>query len=149
MNIGHAIGATRRGVDASSPALDWRSSPLARGVEFDSILKSRREETSAEERARSAAENFVAQSLVLPVLKSLREQNQAAPPFAPGDYEKNIGSLFDMHLADEIVGASNFPIVDAVARNLLSTSGADVASDQAEQGGSRHEQVNHQTSNLG
>lgn len=76
-------------------------------------------EQSPEQRARSAAEEFVAQALVFPILKLMRETNQAAAPFAPGDYEKSIGSLHDVETAARIVRASNFPLVDAVARNLL------------------------------
>jgi hypothetical protein len=112
-------------------------SAMERPVEFDSILRKARGAQDAKSQARQAAEEFVAQSLVLPILKSIREQNQAAPPFGPGPYEQNIGSLFDMEVATRLVKAQRFPIVDAVARNLLREKAtAPSAIGAKEQGGS-------------
>jgi hypothetical protein len=115
---------------ASSSALlspfSAASPPILPDGSFESILTSARD-TAPEALARRSAEEFVAQSLVLPVLKSLREQNDAAPPFAPGPYEKNIASLYDMEIASRLVRAQRFPIVDAVARNLLEKRGTDPA----------------------
>ncbi len=109
--------------------------PIA--TEFDSILRRARASDDPREQARHAAEEFVAQVLVLPVLKSIREQNQAAPPFAPGPYERSIGSLFDMEVASRMVRAQRLGIVDAVARNLLREGKTSPAATGAEeQGGS-------------
>lgn len=78
--------------------------------------------------ARSAAEQFVATSLVLPVLAHMREHNNAAPPFAPTQAERHFGAMLDGELADRIVKASNFPIVERLARDLQqNTPGAETA----------------------
>lgn len=82
------------------------------------------ESTTAEERAEEAARKLVATTLVEPILKEARENNRAAPPFAPTQAEKQFGSLLDHRLANEIVSASNFPIVERLARDVLQTSGS-------------------------
>ena len=76
-----------------------------------------------EERARSAAEDFVATSLVEPLLKSVREANEAPAPWGPSDVEKSFGSLMDADRARQIVRSSSFGIVDRLARDLLQASG--------------------------
>lgn len=81
-------------------------------------------EQSAESRARHAAEEFVSIALVQPILSSLRESNHAAPPFAPSEVERKFGPLLDAEVARRIVTRSDFPIVKAVARNLLKQSSA-------------------------
>jgi Rod binding domain-containing protein len=57
---------------------------------------------------------------VQPMLKLLRDSNNAAPPFAPGPAEKQFRSLMDVELAQRIVNSANFPLVDALARRLKS-----------------------------
>ncbi|HBS28459.1 MAG TPA: hypothetical protein DEB06_03185, partial [Phycisphaerales bacterium] len=74
---------------------------------------------ASERTARRTAEEFVASSLVLPVLKALREQNNAAAPFAPGAGEKMFGPLLDDEIAVRISQAQRFPLVDRLARDLL------------------------------
>ncbi|MFN0010749.1 MAG: hypothetical protein ACKVS8_03800 [Phycisphaerales bacterium] len=74
-------------------------------------------------RARTAAQDFVAIAFVGPVLKGLRDANNAAPPFAPGPAEKQFGALMDQQMARQVVRASHFPLVDRVARDLLRTGG--------------------------
>ena len=69
--------------------------------------------------AREAAEKLVAQTLILPVLKQLRESNEAAPPFAPTEGEKQFGALMDQQIAEDITKAAGFPLVDRLARDLL------------------------------
>lgn len=131
VNVG-AMGLSGRVAlgDLGSPVKGTRA-------EFESILRTTRGAADPESEARKAAEEFVAQSLVLPILKSIREQNQAAPPFGPGPYEQNIGSLFDMEIASRLVRAQRFDIVDAVARNLLRQSQVSpMESGDQEQGGS-------------
>lgn len=73
----------------------------------------------AEERARDTAERLVAQTLVLPVLRQVRESNEAAAPFAPGEGEKQFGALLDERIAEDITKAAGFPLVDRLARDLL------------------------------
>jgi Rod binding domain-containing protein len=69
--------------------------------------------------AREGAQDFVAVTLVQPLLKQLRESNHAAPPFAPSSGELQFRAMMDAQISQRIVRASSFPIVDVVARNLM------------------------------
>jgi Rod binding domain-containing protein len=71
-----------------------------------------------EAKARRAAEQFVSTALIQPILKQLRESSSAAPPFAPTQGEKQFQGLIDTELAQRMVRASNFPIVDRIAEQL-------------------------------
>lgn len=73
----------------------------------------------AEARAKAAAQDFVATALIQPILKSLRESTNAAPPFAPGPAEKQFRGMMDAQLSKQIAQASRFPLVDRLARDLL------------------------------
>jgi Rod binding domain-containing protein len=79
---------------------------------------------SPEGKARKAAEDMVSLSLIEPTLKMLRESNNAAAPFAPGDVEKAFGPLLDQAISQRIVRASGFGIVDRLASDLLKHGGA-------------------------
>jgi Rod binding domain-containing protein len=81
-----------------------------------------REGRSDAARAREAAEKLISTTLVEPVLKQLRESNNAVAPFAPTQGEKQFGALLDHRLAHDIVKSANFPMVDRLARNLLNTA---------------------------
>jgi Rod binding domain-containing protein len=72
-----------------------------------------------EEQAREAAEDFVSISFVQPVLAQLRSTNTAAAPFTPTRGEQQFQSMADAQLARKIVRASQFPLVDRLARDLL------------------------------
>lgn len=85
---------------------------------FEAALEKAQRGESPEEALRKDAERFIAGALVYPVLKQLRETNNAAAPFAPGEAEKSFGWMFDQHIADEIVSSQNFPLVDAVMRTI-------------------------------
>ena len=82
---------------------------------------------SAPDRARDTAEQFVTQTLILPLLKQLRANNQAAPPFAPTQAERQFGALQDAETAQRIAHASRFPLVDRLAQDLLRKAGFDAA----------------------
>lgn len=82
-----------------------------------------REGRTETEKAREAAEKLVSTTLIEPVLKQLRESNNAAEPFAPTEGEKQFGALLDHRLAHDIVKAANFPMVDRLARDLLKFRG--------------------------
>ncbi len=75
----------------------------------------------ADTQARDAAEQLVAVVLIEPIFKLMRESNQAAPPFAPTNGEKQFRSMLDAKLAHEITSAARFPLVDRLARDLRST----------------------------
>lgn len=70
--------------------------------------------------ARRSAEQFVSMALVQPLLKQLRESNHTAPPFAPSQGEKQFQSLMDAEVAQRMVRAAHFPLVDRLARDMLS-----------------------------
>jgi Rod binding domain-containing protein len=75
------------------------------------------------ERARDVAEQYVSIALVQPLLKQLRETSNAASPFAPTQAEKQFRALGDADLAQRIVRAKQFPLVDRLARDLLKGGG--------------------------
>ncbi len=66
-----------------------------------------------------AAQEFVSVALVQPILKQMRQANQAPPPFGPGEGEKNFAHLADAQIARRIVESSNFGVVNAVEHQLL------------------------------
>lgn len=68
--------------------------------------------------ARVAAEQFVAATFLQPILKEIRSQNRAAPPFGPTDAEKALGPMMDAQLADRMVKASQFGLVERIASDL-------------------------------
>jgi Rod binding domain-containing protein len=74
-------------------------------------------------RAREVAEQYVSIALVQPLLKQLRETSNAAPPFAPTQAEKQFRALTDADLAQRIVKAKQFPLVDRLAHDLLKRGG--------------------------
>ncbi len=77
---------------------------------------------SDEQRAREAAEDFVAVAFVQPVLKQLRESDRSAAPFNQGPAEKQFRSMMDAAMAKQMVRASNFPLVERVAEQTLKTA---------------------------
>ncbi len=94
--------------------------PLGSGA---SLLKGSPGAGSAQGKAREAAEQLVAIGLVQPVLKELRESNRASPPFAPSQGERQFRALLDAELAQRIVRAARFPLVERLARELLTAGG--------------------------
>lgn len=77
----------------------------------------------AYQKTHEAAEELVSGALVKPILAELRETNQAAPPFAPGRWEKTFGPLLDEEISARIVRSSRFPLVETMTRQLLSRDG--------------------------
>lgn len=94
-----------------------------------------------EEQARAAAEQFVSVALIQPLLSQLRGSNQAAPPFAPTQGEKQFQSMFDASIAQQITRAKRFPLVDRLTDDLLKRvrgrqSGAETQSPESDGSGS-------------
>lgn len=83
------------------------------------------ETKTPEQKAREAAEQLVATALVQPVLKQLRDTNNAAEPFKPNSAEKSFGQMMDAELSQRIVGARGWALVDRVADMLLKRGGLD------------------------
>ncbi len=100
-----------------APGLPWRAKSQ---TDFVALLgRSVDRGRSEEEAARDAAEQFVSIGLVQPLLAQLRSTNQAAPPFAPSNSEKQFQSLMDANIARQITHAEHFPLVDAIAGVLI------------------------------
>ena len=74
--------------------------------------------TEPEDEARRAAEQFVAAVFIQPILKEMRAQNHAPAPFGPTEGEKALAPLVDAQLADRIVRAQQFGLVDRIAHDL-------------------------------
>jgi hypothetical protein len=60
---------------------------------------------------------LVASALVLPALATLRESPFREGPFAPGDAERRFGPLLDQAVADRVVQAARFPLIDALVKH--------------------------------
>lgn len=68
---------------------------------------------------RDQSRKLVAEAFIRPLLAQIREQNNAAAPFAPGDAEKRFGPLIDQAVADSMTRPDRFPMVKAVERSML------------------------------
>jgi Rod binding domain-containing protein len=113
-------------VSSGKPWLPERSSDLKKAQEsFLSVLGKKTNETplTPAAKARDVAEQYVSIALVQPLLKQLRETSNAAPPFAPTQAEKQFRALTDADLAQRIVRAKQFPLIDRLARDLLKRGG--------------------------
>ena len=77
------------------------------------------EQDALYEKIHGMAEELVSGAFVRPVLAKMRETNQAAPPFAPGLYEKTFGPLLDTEISQQIVRSSKFLLVDAMTDQLM------------------------------
>jgi Rod binding domain-containing protein len=85
---------------------------------FSSALGQATDLRRGAESPREAAEQLVSVAFVQPLLKLMRESNRAAPPWAPTQGEKMFGNLADAELAQRLVRASRFPLVDRIERDL-------------------------------
>lgn len=121
----------RAGALAGDAALFGRGASRSSPSDFAAVLGKVQQgaDEDAAAFARRSAENFVAIGLVQPLLKQMRESNHAAPPFAPTEAEKQFQGLADAELAQRMVHASRFPVVDKIAERLMerSRSGAQAA----------------------
>lgn len=90
---------------------------------FDEALARARQSSTTDLRpeaddAQRSAEEFVGLTLVLPLLKQMRESAEAPPPWGPSQAEKQMQAMADVHTATAIARGSNLPIVDRIARDL-------------------------------
>lgn len=117
---------------ATPAASPWPGSPLFgsrladRQDSFAAILAradAGRADRNPERAARDAAEQFVSVTLVQPILAQLRSSNSAAPPFAPSRGERQFQAMMDAHIAQNVVRAAQFPLVDRLARQMLAAQG--------------------------
>ena len=89
---------------------------------FEQLIE-RAKAGAPEAEIRQAAEQLVSATFIVPVLSQIREPNNAAPPFAPTQGEKQFGAILDQRVADEIVKSSRLPIVDRLTRDFASRAG--------------------------
>ncbi len=117
---GRFMNITRRGADGGSDP-----SSLAGRQESFSQMISREANAGTltkEQKARRTAEQFVASSLVEPILKQMRESSNVAPPFGPSQAEKQFRALLDTQIARNLVKRAHWPVVDRVAADLAKRS---------------------------
>ncbi len=89
-----------------------------RGASFAEALQ-KEAQTHGRSAARQAATELVASALLVPVLDAMYERPLAEPPFAPTAAEKRFAPMLSQHMADRIIGAANFPLVDTILDRLL------------------------------
>ncbi|MEI7658082.1 MAG: rod-binding protein [Phycisphaerae bacterium] len=92
----------------------------ARTTEFASVLgRIDGESMTPEERAAQGARDLVSVALVQPALKTFRQSNGAAGPFAPNQAERTFRGMMDASFAQRLVQGGRWGLVDRVARSLL------------------------------
>ncbi|MFM9996797.1 MAG: hypothetical protein ACKVU4_13470 [Phycisphaerales bacterium] len=108
------------------PTFQWEHAPSLGGLaeeqrSFAAVLARGQSANTMtpQAKAREAAMQLVAVALVQPILKELRDTNSAAPPFAPTQGEQQFRALMDAELAQRVVQAARFPLVDRLAQELL------------------------------
>lgn len=111
----------------SGPAMPAVPGAASERAEFAEILAMAGDPGPARDadEARRAAERLVSVVLVQPILKQVRETNQAAPPFAPTSGQKQFQSMLDAKLAQEITRSARFPLVERLARDMRERSPTD------------------------
>jgi hypothetical protein len=115
------IGGSMEPRERGSVSLPPLPSLQRQQLDFTSVMAraQKGEQMDDERAAREAASDFVAAAFIEPLLKQMRESNDAAPPFAPGPAEKQFRGLMDAQLARQVSRGAHFPLVDAVAQKLL------------------------------
>ncbi|MBU6413825.1 MAG: hypothetical protein KGS45_10140 [Planctomycetes bacterium] len=74
-------------------------------------------------RIRDVSVQYIAQSLVQPLLKQAREMRDDTPPFGATQAEKQFGALMDERTALDMVSRGRWGIVESVERRLLKAAG--------------------------
>ena len=120
--LGTASAASRLPFGAGKAVLDGKQREFSRVLgRVNPAIQAAElgtETNSAKAKRRQAAEDMVAISLVQPILKSVRENNNAAAPFGPGPAEKQFGVFMDAAWARSMVKSGNFQLVNSVERWL-------------------------------
>ena len=115
--------------DLSGLAPSEQSATADQAQHFAELVERAKKGTTAEE-IREAAEQLVSATFK-PILNQIRESNDAAPPFAPTQGEKQFGALMDQRIADEIVKSSRLPIVDRLTRDFAARAGVQLKQESA------------------
>lgn len=109
------------GVSGGAESLESRTD-IFTGAELNPSVAQGKSVEAAELRATEAAQKLVSSTLVEPILKQLRETNNAAAPFGPTPAEKQFGPILDGQLAEKIVSAADFPMVERIKQDLMKNS---------------------------
>lgn len=89
----------------------------ARRGEFKSVnpdLSSPEEQERLEREARTSAEQLIASTLVMPLLKMARQNPLRSEMFSGGAGERTFGPQLDAAMADAVVKGSRWPVVDQI-----------------------------------
>lgn len=115
-----ALSAIQPADQSLAEQLDSQA-PVGRG--FDSLLTKASQAAAHAGRAkdqklRHASEQLVADALIQPVLKQMRDSPFRVKMFQGGQAAKAFEQQLDMILSDRIVHSARFPIVNAVYKSL-------------------------------
>lgn len=131
LGVGVPIGARAAARASGVIGSNRRDFELALG-------RARHEGMDGPARVRELAEQMVSAALVMPLLKELRQSNRAAPPFGPTGSEKTLGPLADAALAQRMVRAEGWGIVERLERVFGERAGeAEAARRALGEGGAR------------
>tara|TARA_R110002072_G_scaffold85547_1_gene193707 strand:+ start:1302 stop:1835 length:534 start_codon:yes stop_codon:yes gene_type:complete len=83
--------------------------------------------TAEEAKALDTAQKLVSTTLIKPILAQARAARDAPAPWGQTQAEKQFGALLDNRLSDDIAKASNFPIAQRIADQILKNSPIDSA----------------------
>ncbi len=72
--------------------------------------------------ALDTAQKLIATTLIKPILADARAARNAPAPWGQTQAEKQFGSLLDNRIADDISKASNFPIAQRIAEQIIKNS---------------------------
>jgi len=78
--------------------------------------------TPQEASALNTAQKLIATTLIKPILADARAARDAPAPWGQTQAEKQFGGLLDNRIADDISKASNFPIAQRIADQILKNS---------------------------
>jgi len=78
--------------------------------------------TQREAQALDTAQKLVSTTLIKPILANARAARDAPAPWGQTQAEKQFGALLDNRIADDIAKASNFPIAQRIADQILKNS---------------------------
>lgn len=122
------ISRSQRGTQISAMLSDISARDQQRNSERETFAstfnRAKREGPMTPQReARDAAEGLVSMALLQPVLKQMREANNAQAPFGPGQGEKTMRAMLDQAWADNIVKTGNWSLVDRIEERMLERLG--------------------------
>jgi len=97
---------------------------------FARVLSAADATAKTESEVRKAAQQLVASTFVLPLLKQVRNDPFKNELFHGGSAEETWGAQLDTTIADRITARSNFPMVDAVYRSIMANANREVRGTQ-------------------